>query len=373
VGEMEKDELLGPWNLIRNRFQIATGDFDVIKLFDKIQDYKSNINDSEEAVHSLIEERWSNHDSGEWRASELIGWIRVASQDVSKGFQKTWLQLRESPFPGDKHLDVVPYLVYARVALSQHVDHQRRTALHVAAKYGNKDLVSRALTARPSDANYVNARDDLGQTCLHYAAQRPARSIFGLRVDDGNIIRALLQAGADPNLRDEGGRTAAHRACLEQYIEALVQILSSEKLDPNYVNFKARSEQGRTCLHIAAAAGDGQSTGYLLGEDANAGIEDDLHKTPWELCLWRRRHVESQATLDGLARLATEYMEEHNSEYWFRQLRMMAEGKKILKKSSRLRPDMYDLRPTNADQVYFICGNHVRALILNHVHCIAPG
>ena len=87
--------------------------------------------------------------------------------------------------------------------------------LHEATLHGDIDLVHLLLEAGAA----VNARDGAGNTALHYALSFGNRILHMLRAKGINtplhlvgngpaeLVRALLEAGADPTLRNNEGNT----------------------------------------------------------------------------------------------------------------------------------------------------------------------
>lgn len=92
-------------------------------------------------------------------------------------------------------------------------DHEGNTPLHLASKkgYTSPKLVNHLLQHSAVD---VNARNAAGMTALHHAARR-GRS---------DMVRLLLEAGADPSLRDDGGHVPLDLA-LQHRRDAVVDVL----------------------------------------------------------------------------------------------------------------------------------------------------
>ena len=103
-----------------------------------------------------------------------------------------------------------------------------------------------------------NARDDRGQTVLHHA----------IRWHDSDALAALaalVEAGADLNAIDGNGDTPLHRA-VQQNNAAMIAALVAAGAD-----VEARDTSGRTALQVAAYNGEPDMVAALL--EAGAGIE----------------------------------------------------------------------------------------------------
>lgn len=94
------------------------------------------------------------------------------------------------------------------------------TPLHLAAFFGGADAVRAILAAGiPADADAVNT-----------FKVRPIHSATAVR--DHDSVRALLEAGADPNVRQQGGYTPLHSAAHIEDFE-LVRLLLAHDADRN--------------------------------------------------------------------------------------------------------------------------------------------
>lgn len=106
------------------------------------------------------------------------------------------------------------------------------SALHNAARLGNRDEVEQLLKADPASRD---ARTELGITPLHYAAMNK----------DSGPLKALLKAGAKPNARDSEGRTPLHMAAFSQRTDNAMLLLDAGA-DPTI-----QTHAGRDVLSMA--------------------------------------------------------------------------------------------------------------------------
>lgn len=126
----------------------------------------------------------------------------------------------------------------AKLALStsdiEGVNTESRTALHMAAKYGNRDVAILLLEAGAS----TDAVDFQGQTALHLAA---AGGHF-------QLCDLLLAGGSDPNLSDRRGDTPVHSAARGGHDSATRSLLR------NGGKAGTTNEQGKTPAELARRA-----------------------------------------------------------------------------------------------------------------------
>uniref|UniRef100_A0ABD2X9T8 Ankyrin n=1 Tax=Trichogramma kaykai TaxID=54128 RepID=A0ABD2X9T8_9HYME len=91
----------------------------------------------------------------------------------------------------------------------------------------------------------VDVRDKWGNTPLHLAIPSLAYNIL-------DLVRSLLQIGADPNLANDEGSTPMHLICKRRCFDRLGQLfwrISDEMGKP--VRVDARDKTGKTPLHYA--------------------------------------------------------------------------------------------------------------------------
>jgi len=112
------------------------------------------------------------------------------------------------------------------------VDTRKRTALHIACKTGNSDIVERCLQQIS-----VHVKCDRGRTPLHIATWEGHK----------HVVEMLLQNGADPAAKTNKNWTAVHHACRYACLECLKLLISQEE---SPLLWKTSSDL--SVLHLAA-------------------------------------------------------------------------------------------------------------------------
>ena len=136
-----------------------------------------------------------------------------------------------------------------------------------AVRAGDQPVVIRLIPESDLDA-----RDPLGAAALHDA-------VWSGRVE---IVRLLLQAGADPNITHlEAGSTPLDYAAVKNEPE-IAQLL----LDRG-ANVRAVNRSGSTALHLAAARGYTAVARLLLDHGASIQALDGSGSTPLEEAAWK--------------------------------------------------------------------------------------
>ncbi|KAI5144118.1 Ankyrin Repeat Domain-Containing Protein 55 [Manis pentadactyla] len=119
-------------------------------------------------------------------------------------------------------------------------DKNGRLPLHAATAEPDVRLLT--VLVQQSNLSEINHQDNEGMTPLHWAAfhNRPQHT------------QMLLKKGADPTLVDKDFKTALHWA-VQSGNRILCSIILSHHQGPSIINYD--DESGKTCAHIAAAAG----------------------------------------------------------------------------------------------------------------------
>jgi uncharacterized protein len=167
-------------------------------------------------------------------------------------------------------------------------------SFHAAARAG--DLI--AITAFIDGGINVNAQTEAdGRTTLISAAAR----------GDLDVVKLLLQRGADVNIKDKQEYTALFHALEAGYDEVELVLLNQPNLDPNArglngvalisyawrdqkdavrrlldlgADVNAQDKDGDVALHGAAETGNGEIIDMLLAKGANPNLKNKQGGTP---------------------------------------------------------------------------------------------
>ncbi|XP_069956365.1 serine/threonine-protein phosphatase 6 regulatory ankyrin repeat subunit B isoform X2 [Cherax quadricarinatus] len=211
-----------------------------------------------------------------------------------------------------------PSMIRLLLAAGHHVDNRGQfqyTPLQCAIHLGHNNCVKELLAAGP----HLEATDQ-GNTALHIATRR--NNVY--------CIKALIDAGADVNARDNMQRTPLHVSVLGNSTEALRLLLASG------CNVSAVNSQTFTAMHIAALSGNeaGVQELYKAGLNPETREESGLlaedvaevwgsHNTAWLLRKLPKLKTDSHTQSDThslMARSWQEYESEgHKTLEWVKK------------------------------------------------------
>ena len=148
------------------------------------------------------------------------------------------------------------------------LDEQNNTALLVALQKGYQDIAHQLLQA---EAN-PNVRNKSGEIPLILALEREYL--------DMSLPHKLLEKGANPNVRNASGEPALIIATKKRYLEVLIELLEHENIDVN-----AQNTDGDTAIIVASREGHLDAVHRLLEKGANPDIPNQASEIPLILAL----------------------------------------------------------------------------------------
>lgn len=151
-----------------------------------------------------------------------------------------------------------------KATLGRHDSHQL-TPLHYAVKYNNIDVV-RILLEKGAD---INVSGKGNTTPLHYATRYMKEN------DDCSLLQLLIYSEANANAVDDSGSTPLHYACLKGNEKAVRELLKVKDID-----VKAQDKLNTQPIHHACAFGSLDILDLLSEKGANILAENEAKMTP---------------------------------------------------------------------------------------------
>ncbi|KJV72060.1 ankyrin repeat domain-containing protein [Orientia tsutsugamushi] len=164
-----------------------------------------------------------------------------------------------------------------------------------AAKNGNVESIKRLL-AQDNAGNAINLQDNNGQTPLHFVTKHRFIKItaslnfkeYWSSYDNRDkefvdVAKLLLNAGANPNIQDNGGQTPLHLAIKWHYLPASLVIPAKDEVDipcrstdlikilckNNNIDFSLKNGDGCTAVDLAL---------FLKSDKHDDGIAEHLQE-----------------------------------------------------------------------------------------------
>lgn len=145
-----------------------------------------------------------------------------------------------------------------------------RDQFFAAAKDGNSEQIKALLGIGISP----DIQDEDGNTALHRAAKN----------NNYDTVELLINAGANPNVQNIHGNTALHIATRDGYIRMAKFLIAHERTNVNLQNSNAD-----TALHFTARDGKPQLTAALLARGADHTIRNGAGRTALEVATRNER------------------------------------------------------------------------------------
>ena len=191
-----------------------------------------------------------------------------------------------------------------------------QTILHVAIAYGSGFEMAQYLLRQEEVSITVNAKDINGSTPLHLLMGH-----YNLTsAEKGELLRSLLQCGADIHAKDDYGDTPAHIASNRDDINSINKLIHAGfnismkgaggdtvlhravcgrgrgmkfllDLEAGRSIINVRNKKGATPLHVAVEKCDRVKVELLLKYGANSDLQDGQGRTPSQLALFLGNEV----------------------------------------------------------------------------------
>jgi ankyrin repeat protein len=135
-------------------------------------------------------------------------------------------------------------------------------SLHKAVEEGDAGKVSQLLDVNSRTINWKEG--DQRETLLHYA----------IRFEHLEVVKILIERGADMNIGDNDEMTPLHKAAYRGLLEISEYLLSKG------ASLSVKDRYGVSPLHLAAARGHNKVMSLLLDRGADINLPDNDGETP---------------------------------------------------------------------------------------------
>ena len=221
--------------------------------------------------------------------AEVIKILINAGADVhvESGFQETVL----FGAAGKGNVAIIRTLIRAGLDVNEKSEHGL-TPLYNAANGGHFEAVKTLIDAG-ADVNANVKMDETIKTPLQAAVESGEIDTVTEKREDGKtwhivgdrndwdkteLVKALIDAGANVDVRDEHGNTLLHEIVFYPFDSECAKILIDAGVDVNIKN-----NSGRTALHSAASHGHPKQVSMLINAGAEVNARDNDGKTPLQI------------------------------------------------------------------------------------------
>jgi ankyrin repeat protein len=174
------------------------------------------------------------------------------------------------------HFDITAYLL-CNEAQASIKDAFGMTPLMLACEKGPVEVVQILLLLGVKEGQGLDERDEKGKTALHHAARRGNKRVVGL----------LLKKGAKASKKDKKSKTPLMLACSKGHLEVVEMLVEARKGR----GLEAMNHDGMTALHYAAYKGHKDIVTFLLSKGAQANASDEHGFTAF-MCACLHGHLD---------------------------------------------------------------------------------
>ncbi|KAH9895440.1 ankyrin [Xylariomycetidae sp. FL2044] len=219
------------------------------------------------------------------------------------------------------HVEIVRLLVTAGAPVAS-TDRDGFTPLHRAAKKGSLDSVQYLLDHCEDRKSYVQACYQTPRIRVWPIPYRwEQNSALSCAAGEGHldVVRYLVEAGADPLQELQNNGIAAHSACrgAKDYVQVVKYLMNVDRSQLE----KRTSDEDDTCLHLAAQKDHIESAELLLSIGANHRARNAEGNTPWQVA----HKAKSSNVMGALLRMEIYDRYQHEG-IWRRLLEKMREA-----------------------------------------------
>ncbi|HSW75868.1 MAG TPA: ankyrin repeat domain-containing protein [Candidatus Saccharimonadales bacterium] len=162
------------------------------------------------------------------------------------------------------------------------IDNAGRTPLYWALSNDNDDVVETlmqesVLTSKRTLKRFVcEGNVKVVKKLFAMGAWKDKDELLGLAISHGHasVLRVLIDAGVDKDVRTQEGATVLHYAAFKGYVEVLNVLLDAG------IDKDARTQEGATVLHYAARNGSVNTLKVLLNAGVDKNRADNFGLTP---------------------------------------------------------------------------------------------